>query len=190
MSESQTIDDVIIDPEKMQVVNLLTDNSGQEATAMGNPSFPLAVFHTDLRRNVLGYTNWHWNKELQLCLVVSTFRESVFERKYFVPFFESPALECVTFSDSAGWQRDILSRIKAISNARYLHQDGYELEILSDLITIWRLMVQNIKLTDTKRSRRSRNNELVNAILGYIMEHYSMRIRIEYIAAAVHSSPS
>ena len=43
--------------------------SGQELTRHGTEAFPVMVYRTVLRENVLGYVNWHWHRELQLCIV-------------------------------------------------------------------------------------------------------------------------
>lgn len=53
----------------MQVRNIPIDGTGRETTRPGQPGFPLAVYHSVMSRNVLGFTPWHWNEELQFCLV-------------------------------------------------------------------------------------------------------------------------
>lgn len=58
-------------PEKLrQEYNISIDSvSGQELTQHGTPDFPVMVYHTVFRDNVLGYVNWHWHRELQFCIV-------------------------------------------------------------------------------------------------------------------------
>lgn len=53
----------------MQISQLPINPEGMETTAHGSPAFPLAVYHSVMRRNVLGHTPWHWHKELQFCVV-------------------------------------------------------------------------------------------------------------------------
>ncbi len=53
----------------MQVPELTIGPGGQETTRHGSPAFPLAVYHSVMGRNVLGYIPWHWHTEIQLCLV-------------------------------------------------------------------------------------------------------------------------
>ena len=54
----------------MQIYDISIDERGKELTAIGTPDFPIAVYLTELNKNVLGYVNWHWHEAIQLCLVV------------------------------------------------------------------------------------------------------------------------
>ena len=40
-----------------------------ECTPHGNYEFPFVIYLDDLREKVMGFVNWHWHKELQLCYV-------------------------------------------------------------------------------------------------------------------------
>ncbi len=53
----------------MQVYDIPIDALERETTQHGTPDFPLAAYTTTISRNVLGFVNWHWHDELQLCLV-------------------------------------------------------------------------------------------------------------------------
>lgn len=53
----------------MQVTNIPVDSSNRESTRHGTHDFPMAVYHTVLSHNVLGYTRLHWHEELQFCTV-------------------------------------------------------------------------------------------------------------------------
>ncbi len=53
----------------MQVLNIPIDQNGMETTAHGTFSFPIAVYHQVLSKNVLGFINWHWHEEIQFCCV-------------------------------------------------------------------------------------------------------------------------
>lgn len=53
----------------MQVYDIPIDSLERETTQHGTPDFPLAAYTTTISRNVLGFVNWHWHDELQLCLV-------------------------------------------------------------------------------------------------------------------------
>lgn len=55
----------------MQIYDISIDSSQQETTIHGSFDFPLAVYETVLRKNVLGFVNWHWHREFQFCLVTS-----------------------------------------------------------------------------------------------------------------------
>ncbi len=53
----------------MQVYDIPIDARERETTQHGTADFPLAAYTTTISRNVLGFINWHWHDELQLCLV-------------------------------------------------------------------------------------------------------------------------
>lgn len=53
----------------MQVYNIPIDAGNKETTKQGTDDFPLAVYHTVLSKNMLGYVPLHWNEEIQFCLV-------------------------------------------------------------------------------------------------------------------------
>lgn len=53
----------------MQVYQIPIDAGNKETTKPGTDEFPLAVYHTVLSRNILGYVPLHWNEEIQFCLV-------------------------------------------------------------------------------------------------------------------------
>lgn len=67
----------------MQVPELTISPSGEEATQHGSPAFPLAVYHSVMARNVLGFTPWHWHTEIQFCLITKgSIRFFVNERQH------------------------------------------------------------------------------------------------------------
>ncbi|MGI6556354.1 MAG: AraC family transcriptional regulator [Pseudoramibacter sp.] len=53
----------------MQVTNIPLDPAGRETTQQGPTSFPMAVYHSVMSRNVFGYTPLHWHEEIQYCLM-------------------------------------------------------------------------------------------------------------------------
>lgn len=53
----------------MQVTNIPINEERRETTRPGRIDFPIAVYHSVMSANVLGYTKLHWNEELQFCLV-------------------------------------------------------------------------------------------------------------------------
>ncbi|MEY8337562.1 AraC family transcriptional regulator [Lachnospiraceae bacterium 62-35] len=55
----------------MQVYDILIDKRRKEIPPHGSFDFPLAVYTTQINRNVLGFIHWHWHDELQFCIVTS-----------------------------------------------------------------------------------------------------------------------
>ena len=67
----------------MQILELPIDLEGMETTKHGSFSFPLAMYHSVMGKNVLGHTPWHWHGELQFCLVTEgSIRFFVNEKQY------------------------------------------------------------------------------------------------------------
>ena len=54
----------------MQIFDIPINSKRMETTRIGTFDFPLAVPENDLKKNVLGFVNWHWHYEFQLTYVV------------------------------------------------------------------------------------------------------------------------
>ena len=67
----------------MQLRSIPIDQNRMETTLHGAPGFPLAVYHSVMSGNVLGYINWHWHEEMQFCRVTrGAVRIFVNEKQY------------------------------------------------------------------------------------------------------------
>ncbi|MGX4600014.1 AraC family transcriptional regulator [Faecalimicrobium sp. JNUCC 81] len=53
----------------MQIHNIIIDENQKETTKHGSFEFPLAIYSTQINKNVLGFIDWHWHEELQFCIV-------------------------------------------------------------------------------------------------------------------------
>lgn len=53
----------------MQTYNIIIDENKKETTQHGSYEFPLAVYTTQINKNILGFIDWHWHEELQFCIV-------------------------------------------------------------------------------------------------------------------------
>ena len=54
----------------MQTYHILIDTNQKETTQHGTFAFPMAIYTTQIKRNILGFVDWHWHEELQVCLVI------------------------------------------------------------------------------------------------------------------------
>jgi len=54
----------------MQTYNIIIDGNKKETTRHGGYEFPLALYHTRICKNILGFIDWHWHEELQLSVVI------------------------------------------------------------------------------------------------------------------------
>lgn len=55
----------------MQVYNININENKMETTSHGTEDFPVAVYETELRKNILGFVDWHWHSEVQFCHITS-----------------------------------------------------------------------------------------------------------------------
>ncbi len=55
----------------MQIYDIPIGSGQKELTVLGTDGFPMAIYKTQLSKNVLGFVNWHWHEAIQLCLVLS-----------------------------------------------------------------------------------------------------------------------
>lgn len=53
----------------MQIFDIILDKNKKETTQHGSFDFPLAIYKTQISKNILGYIAWHWHEELQFCIV-------------------------------------------------------------------------------------------------------------------------
>ncbi len=53
----------------MQTYHIKIDRTGREIDPHGTTAFPVAVYTTQIRKNLLGFIDWHWHQELQFCRV-------------------------------------------------------------------------------------------------------------------------
>lgn len=55
----------------MQVYDIVLDKNKKETTPHGSFDFPLAIYTTQISKNILKYIAWHWHEELQFCIVTN-----------------------------------------------------------------------------------------------------------------------
>lgn len=55
----------------MQVYDIPLNKDQKEITQHGSAAFPIAIYETFPRRNVMGSVIWHWHEEIQFCYVTS-----------------------------------------------------------------------------------------------------------------------
>ncbi|MCD7949283.1 MAG: AraC family transcriptional regulator [Erysipelotrichaceae bacterium] len=53
----------------MQIYDINLDQTKKETTQHGTMDYPIAIYTTQISKNVLGFIDWHWHKELQFCIV-------------------------------------------------------------------------------------------------------------------------
>ncbi len=124
----------------MQVRDIRVDEDKRELTMQWSADFPLAVYHSVMSRNILGYTRLHWHRELQFCLVTTgTIRFSVKDAQFLLQegegiFINSGLLHMarpVGNPDSSYICLDILPRLLSGFSGSVMEQ-RYVLPLLAD----------------------------------------------------------
>lgn len=229
----------------MQVFDIPINSDRMETTWMGTFDFPLAVHENDLKKNVLGFINWHWHYQLQLTYVIrgtisvfleqqiidlqegqgiylnpevlhmirdrydtdamfitlnfspqllTSFPNSVFERSYVTPVFQSSAADAVVLDSGVSWQKKMLDSAKSIEQAYKQKDFGWELAVSSSLYALWHELVCHLQESlaehdaPAAEGARLRRNQRLKDTLAYIREHYAQKLTLDEIAAHLHLS--
>ncbi len=53
----------------MQIYDINLDQTKKETTQHGTMDYPIAIYTTQINKNILGFIDWHWHQELQFCFV-------------------------------------------------------------------------------------------------------------------------
>jgi AraC-like DNA-binding protein len=186
----------------------------------------------------LGFINWHWHDELQLCIVTRGvvnfcvnedsvllsegqgifinkaqlhrasdyqkkdsayiclnfhphlllgFEGSIQDSKYVSPYIENMAIQYFVLKPEIAWQNRVMDIIRGIYTEYEEGKDNYELDIIIDLLRIWREFIlycfpsfpKNMPGNDKKRCKQ---------IITYIEQHYAEKINLAELAAELHLS--
>ena len=119
--------------------------------------------------------------------MLSFFRGSVMEQKYFQPFIQNKKVQAVVLRPCLCWQKQILDLQFEISGLMKEKSRGYELEIYIRMMELWKLLILNTDITDTTAAPFLRYGE-VKKIITYIHENYGRHISLEEMAQQIHMS--
>jgi AraC-like DNA-binding protein/mannose-6-phosphate isomerase-like protein (cupin superfamily) len=117
----------------------------------------------------------------------AAFKGGIIEQKYMTPFVK-PAIFLDTDS---GWQEDILRKLKTIFSLFKTKPFAFEVDICSELLAIWSILVKNNPLGETNEYTTSQEDcGKVKKILTYIHQHYAEKISLDDIAKIIFLSRS
>lgn len=229
----------------MQIFDIPINSKRMETSQIGTFDFPMVVHENDLKKNVLGFVNWHWHYEFQLTYVtrgrisvfvnqqtidleegqgiylnpevlhmirdtcdsdaafvsldvnprlLTSFPNSVFERSYVRPVFQSPAADAVPLDPQISWQKKILDEAMAIDQVYRSREFGWELAISSSLYALWKELAahlqESLESCDAPAAdgARQRRDQRIKEVLAYIREHYAEKLTLDEIAQHLHIS--
>lgn len=55
----------------MQIYDIDINENKMETTSHKTDDFPVAIYETILKKNILGFVDWHWHSEIQFCYVMA-----------------------------------------------------------------------------------------------------------------------
>lgn len=119
-------------------------------------------------------------------------KESDIYRDEIEPVLNNPSFGGFHLSSKIPWQREIIRRLSAAAYAHRHPSDGYKMQILSNLCSMWVLLKEG--LTQEQHVSHIDKSiileERTQKMLSYIHEHYFEPITIDDIAKAAQISRS
>ena len=107
--------------------------------------------------------------------------------KYVDKFTTNPNLSAIFLQDGIPWQNQILGILREVYHLYVGEPFGYELKIVSDLITLWHILItENKSFIDDFSSEFELEQKRIRDAIIYIEEHYKEKISLSDIAGHLH----
>ena len=101
----------------------------------------------------------------------------------------SDSVPCLCFYGENEWEVDVVSSLIKIYRMYSKKSEGYELDMVAQLLAIWKKMYLNYKEQEEGESFiTGRDNQRIKQVLSYIHEHFSEKITLQQIADHVSVS--
>lgn len=145
---------------------------GSNISHMTRPSSPASARYFSF--------NFHPN-------LLTLYRGSVIEQKYFFPYINHPDLQFVHLTPDTPWQEHILTTLRILFQTLSEQPFAYELEVYSDLLSIWKTLLEH--LTDrTHTHYLTMERPEAQQIMAYLRENYRTPITLRAVAKHMHLS--
>ena len=118
--------------------------------------------------------------------LLTLFRGSVVEQKYFLPYANHPFFQFLALSPETPWQERALSDMMSLFRVLQEQPFGFELDAYSYLLQIWKTLLDNLEEDPAKRPFMERFE--AQQILSYLHSNYSATITVKDVAEHVHLS--
>lgn len=165
----------------MQVYDIHLNKQRREETRHGSFALPLAVYTTVIRRNVLGFVNWHWHEELQFCLVT----RGAVERDRVTPYVQDRGIVCCPLLPSVPWQREALDKLQILLDTD--REDALALVIR--LLELWQVLETGFLRPAHRGHPQSPQRQPVREMAQFIHDHFDQELTLDQIAASAALSP-
>lgn len=222
----------------MEFHNIIIDENKKETIQYELSEFLLVIESIDIKKNILGFIDWHWHKELQFCIVtrgtielnikgetlilsqgegifinteqlhqVKNYKDSdssylcfnfnsdliygfagnIINIKYVMPYLGNSSIIYCILKNDINWQSDILKKLMEIYNEYTERNIGFELQILTLLLSIWNDMVGNYFISFSN-DNIIHNTSRIKTIINYVHDHYMEKINLKDICDEVNLS--
>lgn len=122
---------------------------------------------------------------------ISASPESIIGKKYVQPFLKSKSNAAIALNISVPWQKKTLNAIASLFEAYTEKKFGFELEMYSILLDIWRLIiVNNPDYMNEVNPDTFMDDRRIKEMLSYIHNNYKQRITLDQLAKAANISRS
>ena len=119
--------------------------------------------------------------------LLTLFRGSVVEQKYYLPYIKEPQMQVITFSED-GSEEILFAEVAQLFNTLRSRHFGYELEAYGALLRIWKMLLEYSEATPVPPVFHERHE--AKSILNYLHDHYAEPLSLDTISQHIHISKS
>lgn len=114
------------------------------------------------------------------------YENSIICRKYVEPIIQNFSLPAIHFDYSEKWHNDIIEILKEIITIGQSKEASFELDILTRLQQLWKILYLHNNSAPTMTAYDKRNYDRIRSILSYVDNNYAMKLTLEDIAEHIH----
>ena len=118
--------------------------------------------------------------------LLTLFRGSVVEQKYFLPYVNHPRFQFVHLTPETHWQEQTLNDMRILFRILQEKPFGFELDAYSYLLHIWGTLLSHLNENPETPPLVERHE--AQLILAYLHAHYAESVTLDKIAAHIHLS--
>ncbi len=116
--------------------------------------------------------------------LLTLFRGSVVEQRYFIPYANHPGFQFVLLSPETPWQEHVLAMMRYLFSILQETPFGYELDAYGCLLRIWHCLLDHLDAAPERTLPVERRE--AQLILSFLHEHYAEPVTLRQVAEHVH----
>ena len=114
---------------------------------------------------------------------------SVYWKKYIRPLTGALSFSCLPLTEKGTWHDEVLRRAEKTASLMEHEDDGFEIDVRSELTHILRLVSAHTAAPGPVSARQSADEQAMRAMLSFMENNCGRDLRIEEIAASAYMSP-